>query len=59
MYQFRDTMKGLRKCIDHLDDDLSKEESDARCQILIMCVQITKGLGVLLKEYPELLDPKA
>ena len=59
MTRFSNTLTALKDCIDHLDDELTKEESDARCRLFIMCVEITKGLNKLIKEYPELLDPKA
>ena len=56
MTRFSNTMAALKACIDHLDDDLSEEENKARCQLLILCVEITKGLNKLVEENTELFE---
>ena len=57
--RFENTLRDLRDCIDHLDDELTDEESNARFKLMILCAEIAKGLNRLIEEYPELLDPKA
>ena len=35
--RFQNTLKDLRDCFDHIDDDLSDEEDRARQELLEMC----------------------
>lgn len=38
--RFRNTLSDLRDCLEHWDDELSEEESQARARLLRLCSQI-------------------
>lgn len=39
--RFENTVKDLRDCADHLeDDDLSEDEEDARMELIALCQEI-------------------
>ena len=43
--RFRNTYKDLRDCYDHInDDDLSKEEAEAKDELIHLCIDILVDL---------------
>ena len=44
--RFRNTLKGLRDCYEHLDDDLSEEEEEAAERLIKLCKRIAEESGM-------------
>ena len=43
--RFENTLGDLQDCYDHLDDNLSETETDARQQLIDLCVDIANDYG--------------
>lgn len=48
--RFQNTLMDLRDCQEHMDDDLSEEERDARAELIDVCWRIAKDYAVQLED---------
>lgn len=45
--RFQNTTRDMEDCIEHIDDDLSEDEQEARRDFIRMCVEIANSHGEL------------
>ena len=48
--RFQNTLSDLDDCYEHLDDDLSEDEQEARRRLIGLCVRIANEAGELAEE---------
>jgi hypothetical protein len=45
--RFQNTVGDMEDCVDHLDDDLSEDEQEARREFISICVRVASDYGEL------------
>lgn len=51
--RFQNTLEALQECADHLEDELSEEEDEARHELLNLCEEMLRTWGRAENVTPE------